>query len=133
MAEDATGTVIAASTRLPPWMVRAMLEHARAAAPRECCGLILYDREGVAVDLHRTTNINPDPDQFTVDPQAHYRILMGAEERGQRIGAVYHSHPHGPPQPSEVDRAAGLDPGWLSFIVGRTLTGGWEVRTYRLR
>ena len=117
---------------LPEEMRSAMIAHAAAAAPREACGLVAYDRSSRPVRLYRMTNVHPDPDRFEISPVEHFEVIQEAEERGWRIGAVYHSHPRGPARPSPADLRAGLDEDWISFVVGRR-PGGWKVAPFLIR
>ena len=118
--------MIPADARLPEAMRAAMIAHAAGAAPREACGLVVYDRDGRPVRLHRLTNVDPDPARFEIDPAEHFRVIRESEARGWQIGAVYHSHPGGPAHPSPTDLEAGIDRDWISFIVGRRGTR-WTV------
>lgn len=124
--------MIAADARLRPAMVRAMIAHAAEASPREACGLIVYDGAGFPVRLYTTTNVHPDPDRFELDPVEHFGVLREADESGWRIGAVYHSHPRGPARPSATDLAAGIDPDWISFVIGRNRAAKWVIRAYQM-
>ena len=128
-----TRTMNARVAHLRPRMAAEMIAHASEAAPREACGLIVYDRSLRPVELHRTRNVEPGPGAFEVDPVEHFAILRSTEERGRRIGAVYHSHPDGPARPSETDLAAGIDPEWISFIIGVGRTKEWVIRAFRMR
>lgn len=118
--------MIAADARLPDAMRTAMIAHAVDAAPREACGLVVYDRDGSPVRLHRLTNVHPDPSRFEIDPVEHFRVIKESEARGWQIGAVYHSHPAGRARPSRTDLEAGIDRAWISFIVGRR-SDRWAV------
>jgi len=113
-------------------MARAMIAHAAEASPREACGLVVYDGAGRPVMLYRTTNVHPDPDRFELDPAEHFEVVREADEQGWRIGAVYHSHPRGPARPSLTDLNAGIDPDWISFVVGHNRTADWVIRAYRM-
>lgn len=124
--------MIAADAHLRPAMARAMIAHAAAASPREACGLIVYDGAGRPVRLYRTTNVHPDADRFELDPAEHFGVVGEADAHGWRIGAVYHSHPQGPARPSATDLAAGIDPAWISFVIGRDRTAKWVIRAYRM-
>lgn len=103
-----------------------MIAHAADAAPREACGLVVYDRGGRPVRLYRLTNVHPDPARFEIDPVEHFQVMRESEARGWRIGAVYHSHPAGRAHPSPTDLEAGIDQAWISFIVGRR-ANRWTV------
>lgn len=76
-----------------------ILAHAQAAAPDECCGLVIAAADG---ELYQPlTNNATEPDTFDIDPAD----WIAAEEQGE-IMAVVHSHPTGPAVLSAADRAA---------------------------
>lgn len=89
-----------------------ILEHARASAPTECCGLIV--KKG---DEHRYWPAR----NVAVDPVNHFEIdaddWIDAENAGEVI-AVVHSHPDGPRHLTSLDRInqikTGLD--WLLAV-----------------
>ena len=92
---------------------------ARAAFPRECCGLIEGVREAngvVALMLHSTANLSEEPDGFEIDPAAHLRLSRETRAAGREIVGCYHSHPHGRPLPSVRDRAAANAEGFIWLI-----------------
>ncbi|MDE2163285.1 MAG: M67 family metallopeptidase [Alphaproteobacteria bacterium] len=107
-----------------PEPLRAQLAaEARAAFPRECCGLIegVRDFERIrALTLHPTANFSVDADSFEVDPAAHLRLRREARAAGREIVGCYHSHPNGQPQPSDRDRAYDGQDGfvWLIAALG---------------
>ena len=79
---------------------------ARAAFPRECCGLIEGMHEGSALRvaaLHPTRNISEDNDRFEIDPADHFRTLRAVRSNGRAIIGCYHSHPNGRAEPSARD------------------------------
>ncbi len=71
----------------------AMLNHAAACYPRECCGF-LVNREYV-----ECRNIADSDSEFKIDP----RDLVRAEQLG-KIEAIVHSHPDGSSNPSTFDK-----------------------------
>jgi proteasome lid subunit RPN8/RPN11 len=80
--------------------------HARAAYPGECCGLIEGVRDGDiarALALHPARNIAVLHDRFEIHPEDHFAALKAARANGHAIIGCYHSHPGGPPLPSETD------------------------------
>jgi len=92
---------------------------ARAAFPRECCGLIEGTHEGErvhAVALHPTANLSTTPGSFEIDPSAHVRLLRTLRGTGRQIIGCYHSHPNGRPEPSERDRASAGEEGFVWLI-----------------
>ena len=98
---------------------------ARAAFPHECCGLLVGEgaAEVSVTDVIHTANIAADPAQaFAVDPQAQFDVLRSLRGTARRVVGHYHSHPHGPAQPSPRDFAMAFDPQalWL-LIAGEAL------------
>jgi proteasome lid subunit RPN8/RPN11 len=101
---------------LPDALGAQILEEARAAFPRECCGLIEGVRVGDVVQaaaIHSTHNVSPHEDCFEIDPAAHLRSRRTARESGRAIVGCYHSHPNGRPSPSVRDLAGEADFVWL--------------------
>jgi len=108
-----------------------MIEHARADAPNECCGMIA-SRDGEAVRLYRARNAAASPLRYEIDGAEQYRIQMEIEEQGLDLGAIYHSHTRSAPYPSQTDINLAFYPDALYVIVG--LAGEHpEVRAYTIR
>jgi proteasome lid subunit RPN8/RPN11 len=100
-----------------------LAREARAAFPRECCGLIEGIRAGAVVRvaaLHPARNLSGEADRFEIDPADHFRALHAARERGQAIVGCYHSHPNGRPEPSPRDGDGAGEHGfvWLIAVLG---------------
>ena len=108
----------------------AVVDHARAENPNECCGVVAV-RDGTAVAVHRLENVAASPFRFEVDGLALHRLLTEIEDAGDQLGAIYHSHTRSEPYPSQTDvNFATHWPGVEWLIVG--LAGGPEaiVRSY---
>ncbi|HUO89318.1 MAG TPA: M67 family metallopeptidase [Rhizomicrobium sp.] len=103
---------------------RAQIEaEARAALPRECCGLIEGWREGAVIrvrTVHAVRNLSEAADRFDIDPAEHVRLLRAARERGSAIVGCYHSHPDGRAEPSPRDLAGAADENFLWLIAAST-------------
>src|SRR5262245_61258370 len=98
---------------LPEVLRLRILQQARLAMPRECCGL-LEGRMSEGGDafhitaLHPAHNLAPANDRFEVAPEDHIRALKAARANGQTLVGCYHSHPDGRAEPSAIDaRGAG--------------------------
>lgn len=95
---------------MTPELLGRVLEHARAEAPRECCGLLISIKGDLA-EYVPCRNIAEGEDEFRIDPSD----WAEAEDRGHVLGVV-HSHPGGPVTPSPADlagqEAMGL-PWWI--------------------
>lgn len=105
----------------------AVLAHAGACRPNECCGLIASDAKGNVRFAYPLTNAEGRPDRYTVDPDEHFGAFMHAESCGWEISGVFHSHPNGPAMPSPVDVERALDPDWTYVI-----TDGSVIRAFRI-
>src|SRR2546421_35614 len=84
---------------VPAEIRRALEEHARAEAPNEACGLVLF-REGVAERYEPGSNAAASPYRFELsfgDPEVWF-----AEDDGYEL-AVFHSHLSAPARPSRTD------------------------------
>ena len=108
-----------------------IVEHARAEAPNECCGMIAA-RNGEAVRVYRAINVAASPLRYEVDPKDQLRIETEIEEAGLQLGAIYHSHTRSEPYPSQTDINLAFYPEAVYLIVG---VAGAEpdVRAFRIR
>jgi proteasome lid subunit RPN8/RPN11 len=95
--------------RIDRQMLDQIVAHAREDAPDECCGMI-GARDGRAVSLYRARNAEASPLRYVVHPQDQFRIMEQMEERGEELGAIYHSHTKSAAYPSQTD--VNLADGW---------------------
>ena len=109
-----------------------LLAHARAEAPRECCGLLVG--RGLAVDEYvRGVNVEADSRRYQLDPSIHIatrRRLRGGE---RTIVGAYHSHPHSAPVPSASDRAEAYYSEFVWVIVSLAVPEEEAIAAFRLR
>lgn len=82
-----------------------LLRHARAEVPNEACGLLAGDlAAGSASAYHPARNADASPYVYTVHPDDLVRIVLGIEDEGHDLVAIFHSHTHTPAVPSPTDR-----------------------------
>jgi proteasome lid subunit RPN8/RPN11 len=117
---------------LPAALAAQVEKEARAAFPRECCGLVEGVRTGghaAALALHPVRNLSADAAHFVLDPAAHLRLARAARAAGRGIIGCYHSHPNGAASPSSDDAegAGEVDFLWLIAAVaqGRVTLGSF--------
>jgi proteasome lid subunit RPN8/RPN11 len=119
-----------------PELREEILAHAREDAPNECCGLvaIIPASEGKparAMRVRRTKNVHDSPKRFEIDGKDAVKALLEFEDAGWEIGAIYHSHTHTAPTPSQTDiNFAGEWPGVEWIIVGLADPENPEIRSY---
>ncbi|MDX2145309.1 MAG: M67 family metallopeptidase [Rhodospirillaceae bacterium] len=102
---------------LPRAVAEQLLAHARAEAPRECCGLLV----GQGLRVTRavpTANIAAEPTRrFEIDPQRQFDLLRAVRGTAEEVIGHYHSHPGAAPEPSAHDLAMAHDPEAVWVIV----------------
>ena len=107
----------------------AILRHARAETPRECCGLLVGSTARIA-SIHHARNLHESPTRYRIDPADHFAALRAAEARGLDVVGAYHSHPAGAAVPSQTDRDEATFPEYLYLIASLVPEVG--LRGYRL-
>ncbi len=120
---------------IAPALLDDVIAHAREEYDAECCGMIAYEHGAPAsspraVRVHRATNVYASPKRFEIDGKDVLRAVNEFDDAGWEMGAIYHSHTHTAPYPSQTDiNFARNWPGVEWLIVG--LAGGEpEVRCY---
>jgi [CysO sulfur-carrier protein]-S-L-cysteine hydrolase len=116
--------------RISQALLDEIVEHARADAPNECCGMIAAS-DGRAVEVHRATNAAASPLRYELDGMEQYRIQSAIEDAGHELGAIYHSHTRSAPYPSQTDINLAFYPESLYVIVGVAGEEA-EVRAFRI-
>jgi proteasome lid subunit RPN8/RPN11 len=96
--------------------------HARECYPEECCGLLFGPPEGDPRQVVRCANVQSlrhakgesrlDASQgFWIDAQELERALRAAEQHGETLRVVYHSHVDAEAYLSHTDLEAAIGPG----------------------
>jgi proteasome lid subunit RPN8/RPN11 len=94
----------------------AMIAHARAEQPKECCGMLLATGD-VLDEAVPARNLASSQVRFRVDPADHFAAIRRARSTGRTLRGAYHSHPRGPSSPSPTDVEEANDPSLLCVIV----------------
>lgn len=110
-----------------------MIEHARACAPAECCGLV-GGRAGAALNVYRLRNIAPDAlVAYEAAPPELFAAQREMRARGEELLGIYHSHPRSAdPAPSQTDVRLAFYPSSIYFIIGFTPGGEGALRAFRI-
>ena len=100
----------------------------QSAFPEECCGLLLGN-DGRVTQAVPARNVHSSPQTyFEIDPQAlidAHRVERGG---GLELLGYYHSHPKGPPCPSDIDQAMAAGDGKIWAICGQREVRFWRDR-----
>jgi proteasome lid subunit RPN8/RPN11 len=101
-----------------------IMRHLQAALPNEGVGLLAVEwagtpgeRIGLARKFYPGTNIRASPVRYEMDRLELIAALREIDDNGWALGAIVHSHPHGPPTPSRTDLAEAFYPESLLAIV----------------
>jgi proteasome lid subunit RPN8/RPN11 len=104
---------------IPRALVEELFAHARTSAPEECCGLV-GGKNDRAETLYPLRNVARDPlVAYEGAPQELFDAQRQMRGRGERLVAIYHSHPRAAePSPSDADVRLAYYPNAVHFIVG---------------
>ena len=117
---------------IPGRILDAILAHARAELPNECCGLLIGSALALE-DWRPARNLDASPTSYLIDPADHFAAIRAARARGRRVVGAYHSHPASPPVPSARDLAEASFPQFMYLIVSLGEADPRDrVRAYRL-
>jgi proteasome lid subunit RPN8/RPN11 len=115
---------------IPEDILAAMIDHCLRERPLECCG-ILGGKPPVVSSIHPLRNIDASSVRYSADPRELIDAHIWLRERHAEILAIYHSHPHTVPIPSQTDLRENYWADMPRIIV--SLAGSEpEVRVWRL-
>ncbi len=123
--------------RIPATVYDAMVAHALAEQPNECCGLLAGVTDGGitwVVAHYPLVNALASPVEYESDPRSMLNACRDMRQRDIDIVAVYHSHPTSPPIPSKKDLARNYSEEVVNLIVSLlssppTVRGWWLTAT----
>ncbi|MFW9843418.1 MAG: M67 family metallopeptidase [Candidatus Thorarchaeota archaeon] len=109
-------------------------QHAEVSLPSEAVALLFGVISENKVYVNRIELMENESSAnrttFSVDPETEYQLLIEAEERGESLVGIYHSHP-APPEPSKTDlKNMRLNP--VVWLIASKLTGNWIAKAYVL-
>lgn len=96
---------------LPQAIHDAMIAHALAERPNECCGLVAGTRDGsvlTAVMHYPLVNDRASATRYLSEARSILEAMRDMDRRGFDEVCVYHSHPTSPAIPSAIDLAENL-------------------------
>ena len=126
---DGVGQPLSISVHLllPRRFHEAMLQHAQAELPNECCGLLGVEvptgerssRVAACAKALRLawSNEAASPTEYLSEPRSMFEAEKDRRKHGYEFLAIYHSHPTSEPVPSKTDLARNYSPDVLNFII----------------
>ena len=118
--------------KVPRSYIDRMIEHARADAPNECCGLLGGTAEE-ARSIHPAENAEASPFRYSIAPREQLELMNRIDGDGQEVVGIYHSHTRTPAYPSQTD--INLASGWpdaVYFIVSLEDPDEPVVKAFRI-
>jgi proteasome lid subunit RPN8/RPN11 len=108
-----------------------IIAHARGELPFEACGY-LAQKDGVVCTFLVMTNTDKAADHFSMDPAEQFAAVKTMRAGGEKLRAVYHSHPETPARPSAEDIRLAFDPQVSHVIISLADPENVEVKSYRI-
>jgi proteasome lid subunit RPN8/RPN11 len=109
-----------------------MEKEARAALPKESCGLLVGQKNSNFIqDVIPAPNLSPEPNQFFIDPEFHLKTQRDLRIKNLEIIGVYHSHPIGDSTPSRDDEIGPHRPGFYWLITSFDKKGDVTSHLFR--
>jgi proteasome lid subunit RPN8/RPN11 len=102
--------------QIPKEIYQRMIDHARRESPLECCG-ILGGRDKTVERAFELQNAEKSPTRYSMSPSEQVRVFEEMEKESLEMIAVYHSHTHTIPFPSETDVKLAFYPDISSVII----------------
>ena len=106
---------------IPRAVYDAMLAHAAAELPAECCGLLagrVEDGVGVVTDRYPLVNELASPTECVSEAKSRLAVEKAMRATGTQELAVYHSHPTSAPIPSPRDLEWNYSERVVTLIIG---------------
>ena len=117
--------------RIPRSIYQKMIEHAQREDPVECCGILGGMNETVQKSFE-IRNLKSSSVQFLMDPQEQLNAFEEMEKSSMIMVAIYHSHPHTIPFPSEMDVQRTFDREMPSIIISLKKKDEPMVKAFRI-
>ena len=111
----------------------AVVDHALEAAPYEACGVLggSFGRTSSRIEqVEPAANAAASPEvEYALDPGEQFELMEAIREGGREVVGFYHSHPVGPPGPSQADARRATWPDYsyvIAVLDGHPFVGSWR-------
>ena len=115
---------------LAPGILEQVIQHATDSLPAEACGLLVG--RSIGSRFIPITNIAASAREYEMDPSELISTMRSLRDCGEQLIAIFHSHPHGPAEPSKTDVDRAYYPEAAHLIVSlakpeRPLAAGFRI------
>src|SRR5262245_15512492 len=108
---------MARTLTIPRPVFAAVLAHARAELPNECCGLLAGSGDRVTRHFPLVNELR-SPTAYRSEPRSMLAAMKTIRDLDTELVGIYHSHPSSAPVPSKRDVAENVYDNVLHLIVG---------------
>jgi proteasome lid subunit RPN8/RPN11 len=108
-----------------------MLDHVSRMDPEEACGLAA-GKDRLTMRIYTVENALHSTVHFRMEPQEQVDAILEMEELGWEMLAIFHSHPTGPPTPSQTDVAEAAFPEAVNLIWSKS-DDSWVCRGFLIK
>jgi len=102
--------------KIPQTIFKEMVDHASREAPLECCG-ILAGKGRTVRRMYEMRNTDGSRTTYLMPPEEQLEVFREIEKERLDMVAIYHSHPHTIPFPSERDVRLAFYPEVVYIII----------------
>src|SRR5512147_3106246 len=117
--------------RIPKPIYEGIVEHSKREWPLECCG-ILGGTEETVRKAFELSNTERSSTRYLMCPQEQFKVFEEMEKESMEMIAIYHSHPHTIPFPSETDVKLTFYPDVSSVIVSLKEEGNPVMKAFQI-
>ena len=118
-------------TELDGVFFKEIVEQGLREFPNECCGVIAA-AGGVPVKVFPMTNADASPVTYRLDGKEQLHVFDELDDRGWELWAIYHSHTHSEPYPSETDVRLAFYPEARYLLLGLSDRENPAIRSFRI-
>jgi len=118
--------------QIPRKLTNQLLHLAQLSPDLEVCGLV-SSQNGVPSHCYPVANVAEQPRQrFLLDAGQQISAMAKMRELGEKLFAIYHSHPTAPAEPSTHDLEQAAYPEALYLIISLNTKGILEMRGFKI-
>jgi len=118
--------------QIPRRLANQLLHLAQISPDFEICGLI-GGKNDLPCSCYPIKNTAEQPQQrFQLDPGQQISAMAKMRDQGEKLFAIYHSHPTAPATPSAIDLELASYPEALYLIISLNTKGILEMRGFKI-